>query len=343
MASASPHRKPVLRPVPGWGKSGPGRLPGDARELGICVVIPCLNEASSIGKVVADFQSALPQATVMVFDNRSGDGSAEVAEAAGATVVRVSKRGKGNVMRDAFDRVKADVYVIVDADDTYAADEAPRLIEPVLTGEADMTVGTRVWLAEPNALTPLHRFGNRLIVWFLNFCFHTRLRDVLSGYRVLSGEMVRELPMLAYGFEVETELTLEALERGFRIREIPITYRARGTGSRSKLSAFRDGTRIVGTIFTLLRDYRPMTFFTAFAGILMAIGLAGGGVVVSGYLRTGLVERLPLAVLAAVLMVLAALFFLTGFIVSAINRRFAEMAALTARWQDDRLRHDLSQ
>jgi len=316
--------------------------PRPAVQPGICVVIPCLNEAATIGTVVADFRRALPQATVMVFDNSSADGSASKAEAAGAVVVRVPRRGKGYVLRYAFDRVKADVYVVVDADDTYPADQVGDLIAPVLRGDCDMAVGAREHFAQPDAIRPLHRWGNRLIVGFLNVCFGTRLRDILSGYRVLSGDIVRELPLLAPGFEVETELTLETLERGFRVLEVPVHYRSRPEGSRSKLSSFKDGYRIVMTIMTLLRDYRPMTFFTALAGAITILGLGGGAVVVIDYLRTGLVPRLPLAILSAMLILLAAVFFVTGFVVSAINRRFAEAAALSGRWHEDRLTQDLT-
>jgi glycosyltransferase involved in cell wall biosynthesis len=309
---------------------------------GLCVVIPCLNEAATIGTVVADFRRALPNATVIVFDNSSTDDSAVKAEAAGAIVVRVPRRGKGYVLRYAFDRVKADVYVVVDADDTYPADQVGELIAPVLRGDCDMAVGAREHFAQANAIRPLHRWGNRLIVGFLNLSFGTRLRDILSGYRVLSGDMVRELPLLSPGFEIETELTLETLERGFRVLEVPVQYRRRPEGSRSKLSSFKDGYRIVLTIMTLLRDYRPMTFFTALAGLITVLGLAGGAVVLTDFLRTGLVPRLPLAILSAMLVLLAAVFFVTGFVVSAINRRFAEATALSGRWREDRLTQDLT-
>jgi glycosyltransferase involved in cell wall biosynthesis len=317
-------------------------FPEPEPAMGICVVIPCLNEASTIGTVVADFRRTLPRSTVIVFDNRSTDGSAAVAEAAGAIVIQVPRPGKGYVLRQAFDRVKADLYVVVDGDDTYSADQVSDLIAPVLRGDCDMAVGAREDFAQPDAIRPLHRWGNRLIVSFLNLCFGVRLRDILSGYRVLSGEMVRDLPLLAPGFEVETELTLETLERGFRLLEVPVQYRRRPDGSRSKLNSFKDGYRILMTIMTLLRDYRPMTFFTVLASGIAVLGLFGGAVVLTDYVRTGLVPRLPLAILSAAMEILAAVFFATGFVVSAINRRFAEAAVLTGRWRDERLTRDLS-
>ena len=329
------------RPSRPAGKVTPRVLPGPI-PAGTCVVIPCLNEAGTISTVVSDFRRALPGATIIVFDNGSSDASGELAAAAGAVVIRVPRQGKGYVLRHAFDRVKADLYVVVDADATYPADRVTDLIGPILSGEADMVVGAREHFAEPDAIRPLHRWGNRLIVSFINFCFGTHLRDILSGYRVLSGEMVRELPLLAPGFEVETELTLETLERGYRVLEIPIQYRRRPQGSVSKLSSFRDGYRILMTIMTLLRDYRPMTFFSTLAASLSLLALAGGAVVLTDYLRTGLVPRLPLAVLSAALVLLAAVFFVTGFVVSAINRRFAEMSALSSRWREDRLTRDIS-
>ena len=335
-ARVDPRRSRPASPVT------PRVLPKPAPAAGICVVIPCLNEAGTIGSVVADFRRVLPRATVIVFDNSSTDESAQLAEAAGAIVVRVPRQGKGYVLRHAFDRVKANVYVVVDADATYPADRVMDLIAPVLAGEADMVVGSREHFLEPDAIRPLHQWGNRLIVSFLNLCFGTRLRDILSGYRVLSGEMVRELPLLAPGFEVETELTLETLERGFRVLEVPVQYRRRPEGSQSKLSSFKDGYRILLTIMTLLRDYRPMTFFTVLASVIALLSLTAGAVVLTDYVRTGLVPRLPLAVLSAAMMLLAAVFFVTGFVVSAINRRFAEMTALARRWREDQLTRDVS-
>ena len=323
--------------------SAPRVVPSPATAPGICVVIPCLNEATTIAAVVSDFLRALPRATVIVFDNGSIDNSAQAAEAAGAMVISVPRQGKGTVLRYAFDRVKADLYVVVDADNTYPAGQVHDLIAPILSGGADMVVGAREHFAEPDAIRPLHRVGNRLITAFLNLAFGVRLRDMLSGYRVLSGEIVRELPLLMPGFEVETELTLEALERGFRVLEVPIIYRRRPEGSQSKLSSFRDGYRILMTIMTLLRDYRPMTFFTVLAGGLTLAALGIGAVVISDYLRTGLVARLPLAVLSAAMILLASVFFAMGFVVSTINRRFAEMGALSRRWREDRLLRDVSQ
>ena len=342
MALRNPTPPDRVGPIVPLGPAGAGSARAWTLRAGTCVLIPCLNEATTIGRLVADFRRDLPQATIVVLDNGSTDGSADQAAAAGATVLTVPRRGKGYVLRAALDRVRADCYVIVDGDGTYASADVVQLIDPVARGEADMVVGARSLLARPNAMRPLHRWGNRIIVNFLNLCFHTDLKDILSGYRVLSGEAVRRLPLLAPGFEVETELTLECLERGFRILEVPISYRARPDGSRSKLNSFRDGYRIVMTIMALLRDYRPMTFFTALAGVILLAGLLGGLVVVLEFLRTGLVQRFPLAILSSALVLLAAVFLVTGFVVSAINRRFAEMEVLTNRWRSDSIDIDVS-
>jgi len=338
-------RNPIPDPFPPP-LAGDGRVGASARawtlQVGTCVLIPCLNEAATIGGLVADFRRDLPQATIVVLDNGSTDGSAAQAAAAGATVLTVPRRGKGYVLRAALDRVRADCYVIVDGDGTYASSDVLRLIDPVARGEADMVVGARSLLLRPDAMRPLHRWGNRLIVNFLNVCFHAGLKDILSGYRVLSGEAVRRLPLLAPGFEVETELTLECLERGFRILEVPISYQARPKGSQSKLNSFRDGYRIVMTIMALLRDYRPMTFFSALSGVILFAGLLGGLVVVLDFIRTGLVQRFPLAILSSALVLLSAVFLVTGFVVSAINRRFAEMEVLTNRWRSGSIDVDIS-
>src|SRR5437868_1655428 len=342
MALRQPSPPERFGPVVPLGPAGAGSARAWTLRAGTCVLIPCLNEAATVGQLVADFRQELPQATVVVLDNGSTDGSAEAAAAAGATVLTVPRRGKGYALRAALDRVRADCYVIVDGDGTYVSSDVLRLIEPMARGEAEMVVGARPLAARSEAMRPLHRVGNRIIVNFLNFWFRASLKDILSGYRVLSGEMVRNLPLLAPGFEVETELTLECLERGFRILEVPIQYRRRPHGSVSKLSSFKDGYRILMTIMTLLRDYRPMTFFTILAAAITLLGLSGGAVVLTDYLRTGLVPRLPLAILSATLILLASVFFATGFVVSAINRRFAEAAALSGRWREDRLAQDLT-
>lgn len=292
------------------------------------VILPCYNEARTIQKVVRDFQKELPEAQIFVIDNNSKDGSAEIATKAGATVLRERKQGKGFVMRRAFSEIEADVYVMVDADDTYPASDVKKLVQPVMDGEVDMVIGTRLEHANDRTLRPLHQFGNWVFLKVIQWSFRTRVKDLLSGYRVMNRNFVKGVPLLSSGFEIETELNLQALEKGFLIKEIPIHYRARPNGSESKLRSFRDGWRILFTIFSLLRDYKPLTFFSIIAILFVLAGLGFGLRVVSDYLENGLVERTPSAILSTLLLILGMLSLLSGLIVSTVNRRFQEMHVL---------------
>jgi glycosyltransferase involved in cell wall biosynthesis len=242
----------------------------------VTVAIPCYNEAPTIAKVVADFRAELPEAEIVVVDNASSDASAERAREAGARVVREKRRGKGHVMQTILETVQADVCVIVDGDDTYFAEDVHGLLAPVLADEADMVVGDRLRHASSQALNDLHRFGNRAILGIINFFFHTSYRDILSGYRVMNRSFMRTVPLITGGFETETELTLQALETGMVIREIPVQYRARPQGSFSKLSPFADGYRILITMAVLLRNHRPLYFFSILStGLLAADAIYG--------------------------------------------------------------------
>ncbi len=301
------------------------------RKPSIAVAIPCHNEEPTIGKVVEDFQRALPGARVIVFDNCSTDSSAEIARAKGAEVVAVRRLGKGRVVRSIFAKVDADIYILVDGDDTYPAEEVGKLLAPLLAEEADMAVGTRLEYAANGSFRPLHQFGNSIIARMVNFSFRAHLSDVLSGYRAITRELVQEVAVLSSGFEVETELTLEALRRGFRIREVPLPYRSRPAGSRSKLHTFRDGYRILTTILVILRDHRPLMVFSSLALFLWMVGLASGSVVVAQYAEIGLVYRLPLGVFAVGCILLGSLLFVTGFIIDTLNRRVAELKLFMER------------
>jgi len=301
----------------------------------IAVLIPCLNEELTIGKVVRDFREQLPDAEVHVFDNASTDGTAAAALEAGAIVHPEPRRGKGHVVRSMFQKVDADFYVMVDGDDTYPADAVHDLLAEVQDGTADMVVGSR-FLARGSSFRTLNRLGNQLFLKAINFIFGTRLTDVLSGYRAMSRRFVKGLPLFVTGFEVEVEMTIKTLERGFRLTEVPAVLRDRPKGSHSKIRKFRDGARIMGTILALLRDYKPLTTFGVLGMVLMLLGLVPGGLVVEEFVRTGLVPRLPSAVLAVGLEMVGVLSLTAGLMLHTVNRRFQELDYLIRLRATDR-------
>lgn len=300
----------------------------DSNSLRYAVIVPCLNEEKSIAKVIDDFRMELPFARIIVFDNNSEDKSREIASNSGAEVIIEKRHGKGTVLQTAFNKIDSDIYIMVDGDDTYPAAEIKKLIEPILNDEADMVVGSRLEYATNKSIKFINRIGNILILNILNMCFSSNLKDVLSGYRVMNKNFIKNLAIISTGFEIETELTLQALVRNFRIVEIPIKYRERVKGSSSKIKVFKDGLRILLTIIALMRDYRPFVFFSSITIFFVVLGLIAGSNVVYQYLQTGIVQRLPLAVLSITLIIIGVIFFITGFIVSTINRRFKEIEVL---------------
>jgi glycosyltransferase involved in cell wall biosynthesis len=304
------------------------RSASPARER-ITVAIPCYNEAPTIAKVVADFRAELPEAEILVVDNASTDESAREAQAAGARVLREKRRGKGFVMQTVLETVDGDICVVVDGDDTYFAEDVHTLLAPVLGDRADMVVGDRLRDASSSALTDLHRFGNRAILNIINLVFRTSFRDVLSGYRVMNRAFMRSVPLITGGFETETELTLQALEKGMVLQEVPIRYRARPSGSFSKLSPFADGYRILITMAVLLRNHRPLYFFTLIACALLAAAVVYGVGWASDRLPDygTLTHTLILAGLALV----AAGFVLVGVVLNAVSAGFRELVALSRR------------
>jgi glycosyltransferase involved in cell wall biosynthesis len=301
----------------------------------IAVLIPCLNEERTVAKVVHDFRRELPYADVYVFDNASTDATSQRAREAGAIVCLEERRGKGFVVQSMFQRVDADLYVMVDGDDTYPAAEVHRLLEPVVQGRCDMAVGSRLLAAE-SSFRRLNLLGNHFFLTVINSIFGTRLTDVLSGYRVMSRPFVLGLPLFVTGFEVEVELTIKALVRGFRIHEIPTALRDRPQGSHSKLRKFRDGTCILWTILALLRDYKPLSVFGAVGAVLLLAGLLTGSVVVAEYAGTGLIQRLPSAVLAVGLVLAGMLSTTAGLLLHTLNRRFQELDHLLRVQKHDR-------
>jgi len=286
--------------------------------LRVAVLVPCYNEAAAIGTVVADFKSALPEATVYVYDNNSKDQTIEVARAAGAVVRHEPLQGKGNVVRRMFSDVEADVYVMVDGDATYDATSAPVLIEKLLDERLDMVNGQRVTEIEA-AYRPGHRFGNRLLTGLVAEVFGKRIQDMLSGYRVFSRRFVKSFPALATGFETETELTVHALELRMPIAEVATAYKDRPPGSASKLNTVRDGIRILRTILRLIKEERPLPFFSILAAGMAVLSLLIALPVFADYLATGLVPRLPSALLATGLMMLASLSLICGFILDTVT------------------------
>jgi glycosyltransferase involved in cell wall biosynthesis len=291
----------------------------------VAVLIPCYNEALTIGKVVREFRNQLPQAVIYVFDNNSSDATAEIACREGAVVLRERRQGKGFVVQSMFRQVDADIYIMVDGDDTYPASEVHKVIEPLIRGEADMVIGSRLHEESESNFKRLNRFGNQLFLSILNSIFHVKLTDILSGYRVFSRTFVKTIPLVGGGFEVETELTIKALEAGFRIAEVPINLTHRPEGSFSKIHPFYDGMRILFTIFALFRDYKPLTFFGGLALFFILGALIPGTTVVVEFIQTGLVPRLPSAVLATGMVLLGMLFLTIGIILHSMTRRIREL------------------
>jgi glycosyltransferase involved in cell wall biosynthesis len=291
----------------------------------MAVLIPCLDEELTIGKVIDDFKRVVPTAKVYIIDNGSNDRTAEIAAAHGARVLTETRKGKGFAMRTAFRRIDADIYVMVDGDDTYPAETLPALMEPVTSGRADMTVGSRLMSGTSSEFHPLNRFANWFYPAVLRFLLRVRLTDILSGYRVMTREFVRGIPIAGQGFEIEAELTVKAVERSFRLVEVPIDLRSRPEGSQSKIRRVSDGSRILWTILLLFRDYRPMTFFGGLGLLFMLVGLIPGIVVITEFFETGLVPKFPSAILAAALEIVGILLIGVGLVLSAVSRRFQEL------------------
>lgn len=291
----------------------------------LAVLIPCLNEALTIAKVVRDFKQVLPQAQIYVYDNGSTDNTGAVAESAGASVQIDYHRGKGNVVRRMFRDIDADIYIMVDGDDTYEAKDVLALLEPVQAGRADMVTGNRLNVTARANINWLHYWGNRLFAVVLNSLFHSHTTDILSGFRVMNRAFVKGVSLISCGFEIETELTIQALEFNFLLVERPIAYRARPSGSFSKIRTYTDGWRILMTIFLIFRDYRPMRFFGAIAFVCWVIGLVAGFRVITEYLATGLVLHFPTAIFSVGAVIIGALFIMTGLLMDTFSRRFAEL------------------
>jgi glycosyltransferase involved in cell wall biosynthesis len=293
----------------------------------IAVLVPCYNEEAAIAAVVRDFRSQLPDATIYVYDNNSKDQTAARAREAGAVVRTEMRQGKGNVVRRMFADIEADIYVLVDGDDTYDATAAPKMISQMIGEGADLLTARRIH-TDAAAYRPGHVLGNRMLTGLTSLLFNVQLSDMLSGYRVFSRRFVKSFPFTAEGFAIETELTVHAVRLMMPLSEMDTRYKERPVGSVSKLNTYRDGFRILGTIGYLVREERPLVFFSAFAFLFAAVALIIGAPVVSDYMQTGQVPRLPTAVLATGLMVIACLSSACGLILDTVTR---------GRWEAKRM------
>lgn len=307
----------------------------------IAVLIPCYNESQTIGKVIDDFRQALPEAEIYVYDNNSTDGTGEIAKQKKAIVRKEYRQGKGNVIRSMFRDIEADCYLIIDGDDTYPAEHAREMITPVLEGRADMVIGDRLsstYFQENKR--PFHNTGNRLVRWLINSLFKSKVVDIMTGYRAFSRSFVKNFPVLSHGFEIETEMTIFALDRNFKLVEIPVQYRDRPEGSVSKLNTTRDGIRVLKTIVALFRDYRPYTFFSFVSIFFLLVSLAFFTPVFLEYFRTGLVPRFPTLVFAGMLLILAVLFWICGIILSVITKKHRQLFELFFIHSNDEVKNE---
>jgi glycosyltransferase involved in cell wall biosynthesis len=310
----------------------------------LAVLIPCYQEALTIGKVVADFRRELPDARIYVYDNNCTDRTGEIAAKAGAIVRREKRQGKGFVVASMFDQVQEDILVMVDGDDTYDAGHVHKLLEPILRGDADMTVATRLTNYGEKSFRPLHVAGNRMVCGIINWMFQSQVSDIFSGYRVFTREAALQIPITAWGFDVETELTLQALYRRLVIKELPAPYRARPEGSFSKLSTVSDGFRVILKLFLIMKSYKPLTFFGIGSLVLLVLGLAVGSRPIYEYVTERYVYAVPSAMLAASLVVLAFFSLGLGLILNSVNLRLLELEKLVGKQLDsDRDRQPTSE
>lgn len=291
----------------------------------VAVLIPCFNEEITIGKVIKDFRKILPKADIYVYDNNSKDKTSEIAKENGAIVVKETRQGKGNVVRSMFRDIDADYYIMVDGDDTYPADFAIELLKPLFNNEADMVIGDRLsnGTYESENKRPFHNFGNKLVKSLIGKLFKNEINDIMTGYRAFNRYFVKTIPVLSSGFEIETEMSIHALDKKFLLKELPIDYRDRPEGSTSKLNTYRDGFRVVKTVFSLFKNYKPLIFFSWLSAILLVIGLIAGVPVIVEFMETHFITRLPSAVLASGLSIVAILFFTCGLILDNIAKNNA--------------------
>lgn len=295
-------------------------------EKKIAVLIPCYNESKTIEKVVKDYKKALPEADIYVYDNNSSDGTDEIARKAGAIVRYETKQGKGNVIRTMFREIDADCYLMVDGDDTYQAESARKMCDYVLEKNVDMVIGDRLsstYFQENKR--PFHNFGNKLVERLINKIFKSNIVDIMTGYRAFSYNFAKTFPILSKGFEIETEMTIHAIDKNFTLKEVPIQYRDRPEGSVSKLNTFSDGFKVIKTIATLFKEYRPAFFFNILGTIILIISIFMGIPVLVEYFKTGLVPRFPTLIVASIFLVISLLLYSIGIILQVIVKKHRQL------------------
>lgn len=299
------------------------------KKKSIAVLIPCYNESKTIEKVIKDYKKVLPEADIYVYDNNSTDGTDKIAKKAGAIVRYEYKQGKGNVIRSMFRQIDADCYLMIDGDDTYPAENAREMCDYILEEKADMVIGDRLsstYFTENKR--PFHNIGNKMVRLLINTFFKNNVKDIMTGYRAFSYNFVKGFPILSKGFEIETEMTIHAVDKNFKLIEIPVTYRDRPEGSVSKLNTYKDGFKVLRTIGLLLKEYKPAFFFNVFAFLFLVISIILGVPVLDHYFETGLVPRFPTLIVSCISLVLAILLWICGIILQVIVKKHRQLYEL---------------
>lgn len=310
----------------------------DRKNIVVAVLIPCYNEAKTVGKVVKDYKKVLPDADIYVYDNNSTDGTDGIAKKAGAIVRYERRQGKGNVIRTMFKEIEADCYLMIDGDDTYPAEHAKEMVDLVINNKVDMVIGDRLsstYFIENKRL--FHNFGNKLVRWLINWLFQSKVRDIMTGYRAFSYDFVKTFPVLSNGFEIETEMTIHALDKNFYLKEVPVQYRDRPNGSESKLNTYSDGLKVLKTIARLFKEYKPMKFFGIFSFLFFLITLLFGVPVFVDYFKTGLVERFPTLIFSGFMLMVSLLSLVCGMILEVVvkkNRQVFELFLINNKKRD---------
>lgn len=292
----------------------------------IAILIPCYNESKTIKKVIEDYKRVLPEAKIYVYDNNSYDNTDKIAKEAGAIVRYETKQGKGNVIRSMFREIEADCYLMIDGDDTYPAENAKEMCDYVLNDKVDMVIGDRLsstYFKENKR--PFHNLGNKMVRGLINKIFKNNVKDIMTGYRAFSYNFVKTFPVLSKGFEIETEMTIHAIDKNFTLKEIPVQYRDRPEGSVSKLNTYKDGARVIKTIAMLFKEYKPALFFNSIAIVSLLISIIFAVPVFIEYFKTGLVPRFPTLIVASIFMVIALLLSTTGIILQVIVKKHKQL------------------